>query len=59
MLDRGRRLYRVGKVQPVVAGVAPLPIGLAHGVAVKRDIPAGRVLTLGDVDLPEDDVLAM
>ncbi|MEC3860876.1 SAF domain-containing protein [Mesobacterium sp. TK19101] len=59
MLD-GEGGYTVwGKAQPVVAGAQPLPIGLAHGVSVKRDIPAGQVLMLDDLDLPEDDVLAM
>lgn len=32
---------------------AALPIGLAHGVALTRDIPVGTVLTLADVRLDE------
>ena len=30
-----------------------LPIGLAHGVALKRDVPAGAVVTSADVALDE------
>jgi predicted homoserine dehydrogenase-like protein len=30
-----------------------LPIGLAHRVALKRDIPAGGVVRMSDVDLDE------
>jgi predicted homoserine dehydrogenase-like protein len=35
-----------------------LPIGLAHGW-LKRDVPAGAVLSMADVDLPDHPVLAM
>jgi len=32
------------------ASVGALPIGLAHGVKLKRDIPAGRTVTWNDVE---------
>jgi predicted homoserine dehydrogenase-like protein len=30
-----------------------LPIGLAHGIALKRDVPAGSLLSYNDADLDE------
>lgn len=59
MLD-GEGGYTVwGKALPLKKAGAALPIGLAHGVRLKRDIEAGGVLTLEDVDLAEDSVTAI
>ncbi|MGK8234634.1 NAD(P)H-dependent oxidoreductase [Roseovarius sp. MS2] len=44
-----------GKALPLSRAGAALPIGLAHGVRVTRDIPAGAVLMLDDVDLSDND----
>jgi predicted homoserine dehydrogenase-like protein len=38
----------------VVMAEKLLPIGLAEGCRLRRDIPRDRVLTYGDVDLPEN-----
>jgi predicted homoserine dehydrogenase-like protein len=45
-----------GKAQPVLRAAHALPIGLAHGVALVRDVPAGDMLTFDDVALLEDPV---
>jgi predicted homoserine dehydrogenase-like protein len=59
MLD-GEGGYTVwGKALPLHRAGKALPIGLAHGVRLKRDIAAGAVLTLDDVELAEDPVTAM
>ena len=59
MLD-GEGGYTVwGKAQPVRRAGNALPIGLAHGVSVTRDLAKGDVLTLDDVDIQPDDVLKM
>ncbi|ARE41497.1 Homoserine dehydrogenase [Rhodovulum sp. P5] len=64
-LKAGERLdgeggYTVwGKAQPVVRARTALPIGLAHGVTLRRDIPAGDVVEASDVDLDDDPVLAL
>ena len=44
-----------GRAMPAAESraAAALPIGLAHGVALVRDIPAGTVLTMADVRLDE------
>ena len=38
----------------VVAGGRMLPIGIAEGGRLRRDVPRDRVLTYDDVDLPEE-----
>ncbi|MEM7508002.1 MAG: Gfo/Idh/MocA family oxidoreductase [Pseudomonadota bacterium] len=45
-----------GRAMPAADSLAmqALPIGLAHDVALARDIPADQVLTLNDVDLPNE-----
>ncbi|MDU8912522.1 NAD(P)H-dependent oxidoreductase [Aestuariicoccus sp. MJ-SS9] len=45
-----------GKALPLDRAGEALPIGLAHGVTLRRDIPAGAVLTLDDVKLGADPV---
>lgn len=57
MLD-GEGGYTVwGKAQPIAKAADVLPIGLAHGLRLRRDVAAGEVLTLADVDLDGDPVL--
>jgi predicted homoserine dehydrogenase-like protein len=57
MLD-GEGGYTVwGKALPVAVAADALPIGLAHGVKLTKDVPAGRPLKLGDVALAADPVL--
>ena len=46
-----------GKALPVDGAAEALPIGLAHGVAVTRDIPRGEVLRMTDVALGPDAAL--
>ena len=64
-LPKGTRLdgeggYTVwGKALPLPADADVLPIGLASDVALKRAIPAGHVITLGDADLADDPVCAL
>lgn len=36
-----------------------LPIGLAHGVRLVRNIHAGEILRLSDADMPEDEIIAL
>jgi predicted homoserine dehydrogenase-like protein len=45
-----------GKAQPVSRAGAALPIGLAHGVAMRRDVARGTVLSFDDVALGDDPV---
>jgi predicted homoserine dehydrogenase-like protein len=47
-----------GKLAPASRSLAEdlLPIGLAHGVKVKRDIPAGSFVKTSDVQLEEDNL---
>lgn len=45
-----------GKAQPVARAGAALPIGLAHGVAMLRDVTRGTVLSFDDVALGVDPV---
>ena len=55
MLD-GEGGYTVyGRLMPAAASRAAkaLPIGLAHGVTLKRDVAAGSVVTSTDVALDE------
>jgi len=57
MLD-GEGGYSVwGKAQPVAQAGDALPIGLAHSVAMTRDVAVGKILTLGDVALAADPVV--
>lgn len=59
MLD-GEGGYTVwGKAIPIASAADALPIGLAHGVAVTRNIAEGEVISLSDVDLGDDPVAAM
>jgi predicted homoserine dehydrogenase-like protein len=59
MLD-GEGGYTVwDKALPLSRAGKALPIGLAHGVRLKRDIAEGAVLALDDVDLAEDAITAM
>jgi len=45
-----------GKALPVARAGRALPVGLAHGVPLARDVAAGTVLTLEDVTLGPDPV---
>lgn len=59
MLD-GEGGYTVwGKAQPVARARDALPIGLAHGVALRRDVAAGTILTMADVDAGDDPATRM
>ncbi|PWR03298.1 flagellar biosynthesis protein FlgA [Meridianimarinicoccus roseus] len=44
-----------GKAQPLARAADALPIGLAQGVPLLRDIPQGAVLGLDDVRFAKDD----
>ena len=44
-----------GKAQPIGRAANALPIGLAHGVALTRDVAAGHALTFDDVKLDAAD----
>jgi len=48
-----------GKALPLSRAGAALPIGLAHGVRMTRDIAAGAVLMLDDVDLSGNDAATL
>lgn len=48
-----------GKALPLATAGAALPIGLAHGVTLRRDVAAGKPLSLDDVDLADDKATAM
>ncbi len=48
-----------GRALPLAEGRDALPMGLAHGVAVTRDVAAGAVLRMDDVALGDDPVLAI
>lgn len=43
-----------GKAQPVARARAALPMGLAHGVVMRRNVAAGTVLGMEDVELGDD-----
>ena len=59
MLD-GEGGYTVwGRAAPVSVAGDALPIGLAHGVRLLRDVARGQTLHLSDVELPQDGVLAL
>lgn len=55
--EGGERVW--GRLRPAVESLAgeELPIGLAHGVALARDVPAGATLTYADVVLDESDLV--
>ncbi|TRD17838.1 NAD(P)H-dependent oxidoreductase [Palleronia caenipelagi] len=48
-----------GRAMPRAKAGHALPIGLAHGVCLKRNIKVGGMLTLDDVDLGDDPTLKM
>ena len=43
-----------GKALPIATASTALPIGLAHGVKLTRDVPEGEVIMMNDVDLGDD-----
>ncbi len=47
-----------GRALPLDRAGEALPIGLAEGAVLARDIAAGETVALSDVALPEDDALA-
>lgn len=47
-----------GKAQPLAHARAALPIGLAHGVPLTRDVGVGQVLTFDDVKIEPNDTIA-
>lgn len=50
-----------GRLMPASDSVSAdaLPIGLAHGVTLKRDIPIGQVLRFSDIAASEDDAVRL
>ena len=59
MLD-GEGGYTVwGKLVPAERSLAEgaLPIGLAHDVALKRDVAAGEIVRWADVDVPDSEAV--
>ena len=48
-----------GKALPLTSAGEALPIGLAHDVRLLRDVSAGTVLSLNDVDLIDDAATSM
>lgn len=48
-----------GRLAPIDAAPDALPIGLASGVALRRDVPEGGALALSDVVLEDDTALAL
>lgn len=48
-----------GKALPLTSAGSALPIGLAHDVKLRHDVPAGTVLSLDDVHLIDDAATAM
>ena len=59
MLD-GEGGYTVwGKALPFATARETLPIGLAHGISLRRDIKAGTILRLEDVNLLSDKATSM
>ena len=43
-----------GRALPIATASTALPIGLAHGVKLTRDVPEGEVIMMNDVDLGDD-----
>ncbi|RIA45432.1 NAD(P)H-dependent oxidoreductase [Dichotomicrobium thermohalophilum] len=61
MLD-GEGGYTVwGKLVPADAGASAdvLPIGLAHGIPLVRNVSEGEILTFSDVKIPDDEVIGI
>ena len=58
MLDGEGGFTVYGRLIPVARSIkeGALPIGLAHNVALKRDIPAGAIMTKADVALREESL---
>ena len=48
-----------GKALPMARSRDALPIGLAHGVRLKRDVALGETLAMEDVELQDDPVMAL
>jgi predicted homoserine dehydrogenase-like protein len=48
-----------GKAQPIDSARSALPIGLAHGVPLARDIAEGQILGLDDVTFADDPVAGL
>ena len=48
-----------GKALPIAKASTALPIGLAHGVKMTRDVAKGEVITMNDVDLGDDPTVAI
>jgi predicted homoserine dehydrogenase-like protein len=50
-----------GKLAPASASLTrgALPIGLAHGVTLKRAIPQGEIVCWDDVDIDEGDATVL
>ena len=55
MLDGEGGFTVWGKAQPLDAARGALPIGLAHGVRLGRDVKSGETLQLADVAFDEND----
>lgn len=49
---RGYDTYGVAEACAVVRAENLLPMGVAEGCVLRRDVPKGAVLTYGDVTLP-------
>ena len=58
MLDGEGGFTVWGKAQPLESARGALPIGLAHGVPLLRDVQAGETLQLQDVGFAESDSVA-
>jgi predicted homoserine dehydrogenase-like protein len=58
MLDGEGGFTVWGKAQPLESARGALPIGLAHGVPLLRDVQAGETLHLQDVGFAEGDRVA-
>jgi predicted homoserine dehydrogenase-like protein len=48
-----------GKALPIDRARHALPIGLAHGVTLRKDVTAGAILTMDDADLKDDQATAL
>ena len=48
-----------GKALRLTSAKEALPIGLAHDVILQRDVPAGTILHLDDVNLVNDSATSM
>ncbi|MDU8929402.1 Gfo/Idh/MocA family oxidoreductase [Alisedimentitalea sp. MJ-SS2] len=59
MLDGEGGFTVWGRLMPVEAARQALPIGLAHGVRLVRDVAEGEALGFADVEMAEDEVSAL